>query len=89
VGAAHCIVNRGVKDWKAESEKRLDLPCSVALSFIGTTSDSVMIHFYRKRCLSVLTTRVVWTWDRGTEKIGSLKYFEVCGVLYKEPWIDG
>jgi hypothetical protein len=38
-----------------------------------------------KGCLSVSTTRVIRTRDRGAEKFGSLKDFEACGVLEKEP----
>jgi hypothetical protein len=34
---------------------------SAALSFICTAGDNVMIHFPRKRCLSVSTTRVIQT----------------------------
>jgi hypothetical protein len=39
-----------------------------------------------KKCLSVSTTRVIRTWDRGAKKFGSLKDFEVCGIHKKEPW---
>jgi hypothetical protein len=53
-------------------------------SFIGTTSDSVTIHFPRKMCLSVSTTRAIWTRNRGAKR-GSLKDFEVHSVLKKEP----
>jgi hypothetical protein len=89
VGVVQCVVNGGVKDWKVESEKRWDLMCSVALSFICTVGDSVMICFPIKRCLSVSITHAVRTRDRGSEKIGSLNYFEVCGVYKKEPRNEG
>jgi hypothetical protein len=56
------------------------------LSFICALSDSVMIHFLRKICLSVSTTRAIRTRDQGAEKFGSLKDFEVCNVHKKEPW---
>jgi hypothetical protein len=45
-----------------------------------------MIHFPRKRCISVSTTRAIRTRDRGVEKFGSLKDFEVHGVYKKEHW---
>jgi hypothetical protein len=50
--------------------------CLVALSFICVAVDSVMIHFPRKRCLSVSTTHEIRARDRGAKKFGSLKYFE-------------
>jgi hypothetical protein len=59
---------------------------SVMLSFICTTGDCMMIHFLRKRCLSVSTTRAIRRQNRGIEKFESLKYFEVRGVHKKEPW---
>jgi hypothetical protein len=57
----------------------------VMLSFICAAGDRVMIHFPRERCLSILTTRAIRTRDRGAEKFGSLKDFEVCDVHRKEP----
>jgi hypothetical protein len=36
----------------------------------------MMIHFSRKRCLSVLTTRAIRMWDRGAKKFISLKDFK-------------
>jgi hypothetical protein len=59
---------------------------SVMLSFICTTDDSVMIHFLRKRCLSISTTHASRTWDRGAKKFESLKDFEVYGLHKKDPW---
>jgi hypothetical protein len=56
------------------------------LSFICTPSGSVMIHFSKKICLSVSTTRAIRTQDRGAKKFRTLKDFEVCGVRKKEPW---
>jgi hypothetical protein len=61
----------------------------VALSFIGAVGSRVTIHFLRKRCLSVLTTRVIRTRDQGSEKPGSLKDFEVYDILKKEPTSNG
>jgi hypothetical protein len=57
---------------------------SVEPNIIGMTGSSMMIHFLRKRCLSISTSRVIRTWDKGSEKFRSLKDFEVCGVLEKE-----
>jgi hypothetical protein len=59
------------------------------LNFIYVASDSVMIHFLRKRCISVSTTRAIRTRDRGAEKFGSLKHFEVHDILEKEPRVNG
>jgi hypothetical protein len=50
--------------------------------------DSVMIHFPRKRSLSVSTTCAIWPQNREAKKIGSLKYFEIYGVYEKEPPIS-
>jgi hypothetical protein len=49
----------------------------------------VMIHFLRKRCLSVSTTRAIRTRGQETKKFRSLKYFEVRSVPEKEPRING
>jgi hypothetical protein len=46
----------------------------------------MMIHFSRKRCLSVSTTRAIQTRDQGDKKFRSLKDFEVRDVHKKEPW---
>jgi hypothetical protein len=62
---------------------------TVAPSFIWAADDSVMIRFPRKRCLSVSTTHTIRTWDRGAKKFRSLKDFEVCDVLKKEPGSNG
>jgi hypothetical protein len=48
-----------------------------------------MIHFPRKRFLSVSTTHVIRPQDCGAEKAGSLKYFEVCSVQEKELPVSG
>jgi hypothetical protein len=37
--------------------------------FIGAAGDSVMICFPRKRCIFVLTTRTIWTRDRGAKRV--------------------
>jgi hypothetical protein len=57
----------------------------MAFSFICAVDDSMMICFRRKRCLSVSTTYAIRPQDRGDEKIGSLKYFEIRGIQEKEP----
>jgi hypothetical protein len=44
-----------------------------------------MIHFPRKRCLSVSTICTIWMRDRGFEKFGSSKDFDVRDILNKEP----
>jgi hypothetical protein len=56
------------------------------LNFICAAGDSVMIHFLRKRCLSVSTTHTIQMQDRGDKKFESLKDFEVRSVHKKEPW---
>jgi hypothetical protein len=61
---------------------------TVAPSFICAAGDSVMIHFLRKRCLSVSTIHTIWTRDRGAKKFGSSKDFEVRSVL-EEPGSNG
>jgi hypothetical protein len=48
-----------------------------------------MIHLPIKRCLSVSTTRAIWTRDQEAEKFGDLKYFEVHNIQEKEPRING
>jgi hypothetical protein len=44
---------------------------------------------WEKRCLSISTTRAIRMRDQGAEKFGSLKDFEVCGVLEKESRVKG
>jgi hypothetical protein len=39
------------------------------VSFIGVVGDSVMFRLPRKRCLSVSTTRAIWTRDRGAKRL--------------------
>jgi hypothetical protein len=39
-----------------------------------------------KKCLSILTTRTIWTRGQGAEKFGSFKEFKVYDVHKKEPW---
>jgi hypothetical protein len=77
------------KRLEGESEKRWDLTWAVALSFIRVAGDSVMIHFPRKKYISISTTYAICAWDREAKKFGSLKYFEACGVDEKEPWFNG
>jgi hypothetical protein len=58
-------------------------------SLIDAAKDSVTIRFQRKkRYLSVSTARGIRKRDRGAEKFGSLKYFEVRSVRGKEPCFD-
>jgi hypothetical protein len=57
-------------------------------SLIGAAKDSVAIRFPRKKYLSVSTARGIQKQDRGAEKFGSLKYFEVRNVRGKEPCFD-
>jgi hypothetical protein len=71
--------------WKSnrlegKSEKRWDVTCSAALSFICVAGDSVMTRFPRKRCPSISTARAIRTQDQEAEKFGSLKYFKVCSI---------
>jgi hypothetical protein len=73
---------------EGKSEKRWDLSYTIATNFKCATCDSVTICFSRKRCLSVSTTRAIRPWDRGAEKIGSLKYFEIHGIQEKEPPVN-
>jgi hypothetical protein len=47
---------------------------------------NVMIHFSRKRFILVLTNCAIRLRDCEAEKVGSLKYFETCGVQKKEFW---
>jgi hypothetical protein len=90
VGQERCSKKKSSrKIWEGKSEKRWNLMCSVALSFIGTVGNRVMIRSPRKRSLSVSTTHVIRTQDQGSERFGSLKYFEIRGVLEKEPMSNG
>jgi hypothetical protein len=50
--------------------------------------NSVTIYFPRKKSLSLSTTRMIRSQDREAEKVGNLKYFDVCGVQEKEPWVN-
>jgi hypothetical protein len=59
---------------------------SVMLNFICATDNSMTIHIPRKRCISVLTIHAIRMRDRGAEKFGSLKDFEVYDIHKKEPW---
>jgi hypothetical protein len=63
--------------------------CSAVLSFICTIGDNMTIHFPRKRCISVSTTRAIQTRNQEAKKFGSLKYFEVHNIREKEPEING
>jgi hypothetical protein len=72
------------KRLEGKSEKCWDLVCIVAFNFICVPGNSVMIHFPRKRCLSVSTTRAIRSRDREAKKVGSLKYFGVHSVQEKE-----
>jgi hypothetical protein len=41
-----------------------------------------------KECLSVSTIYAIQPRDQEAKKIGSLKYFEVCGIQEKEPRVN-
>jgi hypothetical protein len=43
-----------------------------------------MICFPRKICLSIPAICAIQPRDQGGEKIGSLKYFEICGIREEE-----
>jgi hypothetical protein len=45
---------------------------------------SVTIRFARKRFISISTTHMIWPWDGGAKKAGSLKYFESHSVQENE-----
>jgi hypothetical protein len=93
VGAGQEVLLEAVK----ESSKRLEgeraevmgLGVHSGINFICALGHSVMICFPRKRCLSISTTRTIRMRDRGAKKLGGLKFFEVRGVLKKEPRFDG
>jgi hypothetical protein len=55
----------------------------MTLSFICAAGGSMMIHFPRKRCISISTTRAIRTWYQGAKKFESLKDFEVCNIQEK------
>jgi hypothetical protein len=61
--------SRSIREDHGKSEKRWDLTCSTVLSFICATGDGVTIHFSRKRCLSILTTRAIQPRNRGTKNL--------------------
>jgi hypothetical protein len=56
------------KRLEGKREKRRDLVCTMASIFICVICNSVMIRFPRKRCLSVSTTRAVWSRNHGSKK---------------------
>jgi hypothetical protein len=69
-----------VKSNKRLEDERVEvmgLDVHSGTSFICLAGNSVMIHFPRKRYLSISTTCAIRTWDRGAKKFGSLKDFEV------------
>jgi hypothetical protein len=39
-------------------------------NFIGIAGDGVMIHFLRKRGISVSVTHTIWMWSRGAKRWG-------------------
>jgi hypothetical protein len=41
----------------------------IGVSFIATAGDMVMIRFPEKSCLSISTTHVIWTRDRGAKRL--------------------
>jgi hypothetical protein len=56
----------------------------MASNFICAAGDSVMIRFPKTRSLSVSSTHTIRSRDWGTEKVGSLKDFEIRSVQEKE-----
>jgi hypothetical protein len=56
------------KRLEGKREKQWDLVCTMASIFICVICNSVMIRFPRKRCLSVSTTRAVWSRNHGRKK---------------------
>jgi hypothetical protein len=62
---------------------------TVVPSFIWVAGDRATIHFPRERWPSVSTTRVIQTWIQGVGEFGSLKDFEIHGVLEREPRSNG
>jgi hypothetical protein len=59
------------------------------ISFIGATGDSVMIHFSRKKMPFCFNHPCDLDARSRSQKGGSLKDFEVCGVPEKEPPHNG
>jgi hypothetical protein len=72
--------NRRLEDM---SEKRWDLACTAASSFICVVGGSVMIRFPRKMHLCFNHPCDPTVGSRSL-KVGSLKYFEICGIQEKE-----
>jgi hypothetical protein len=58
--------------------------CSVALSFIGAASDRVMIHFPSKKMSFCFNNPRDPDAKLRSQKVGSLKDFEIRGILEKE-----
>jgi hypothetical protein len=87
------VVQRAVKEnsqrLEGEGAEVMEFGVHNSIRFICTAGDSVIIHFPRKRCFSVSTNRTIQTRDRGAEKFGGLKDFEVRGILKKELGFDG
>jgi hypothetical protein len=54
-------------------------------SFIGAAGDGVTIHFPRKNVTFFFNSPCNSDTESRSQKGGSLKDFEVCGVLEKEP----
>jgi hypothetical protein len=58
-------------------------------SFIGTVGNNVMIRFPRKKVYFCFNHPRDPDTSSRSQKVGSLKHFEVCGVPKKEPWYNG
>jgi hypothetical protein len=81
-------VRKNRKRLEGERAEVMGLGMHIGIIFICATGNSVMIHFPRKRCLYVSTTRAIQTQDQGAKKLGGLKKFVVHSVLKKEPRFD-
>jgi hypothetical protein len=82
VGVVQRAVKENIKRLEGKRAEVMEVGVHSATSFICVAGDSVMIHFPRKRYLFVSTTRAIRTRDRGAEKFGGLKDFEVRGIRH-------
>jgi hypothetical protein len=58
-------------------------------SFIGVVGDNAMIRFLRKKVSFYFNHPRDPDASSRRQKVGSLKYFEVCGIPEKEPRHNG
>jgi hypothetical protein len=78
-------MQQAVKSWKVKEWKAMGLNAFIVAQLYKHNRQQCNDSLLEKRDLSVSTTRAIRTRDRGAKKFGSLKDFEVCGVLKKEP----